>query len=56
MKAHKIDMIAAWAREHGLKGYEHLDPQVREKQRQKAIKTANERSRHNDEDKEKRRY
>ena len=56
MKAHKIDMIAAWARENGLKGYEHLDPQVREKNRQKAIKTTNERRRREEEDKEKRRY
>lgn len=56
MKAHKMDMIAAWARDWGIKGYEHLDPQVREKQRQKALKQHNERQRRESEEKEKRRY
>ena len=37
MKAHKKDMIAAWARENGIKGYEHLDPQIQAKRRQEAI-------------------
>lgn len=33
-------MVAAWARQYGLKGYEHLDPQNREKNRAFALKRA----------------
>lgn len=33
MKKHDINMIAAWARDWGLSGYEHLDPKVREQKR-----------------------
>ena len=30
-KKHDINMIAQWAREHGIKGYVHLDPKERAK-------------------------
>lgn len=33
MKKHNINFIAAWARDHGIKGFEHLDPKNREKHR-----------------------
>jgi len=32
-KKHDIKMIAQWARENGIKGYEHLDPQEQQKHR-----------------------
>ncbi len=35
-KKHKPEMIAAWARENGVFGYEHYDPQYRETQRRKS--------------------
>lgn len=53
MKAHNINMISAWAKDWGIKGYEHLDPQVREKQRQKAIQRHNERLRKEQEKRQK---
>jgi hypothetical protein len=31
MKAHKMDMIAAWAKENGIAGYDHYDRRNREK-------------------------
>ena len=45
MRKHSVDMTAAWAKDWGIRGYEHLDPQVREKNRQRAIKLYNERNR-----------
>lgn len=45
MKAHNINMISAWARDWGIKGYDHLDPQVREKNRMKAVQKRNEHER-----------
>ena len=36
MKKHKPEMIAAWARENGIPGYENYDPQYRESQRRKS--------------------
>ena len=45
MRKHSVDMTAAWAKDWGIRGYEHLDPQVREKNRQRAIKMYNERNR-----------
>jgi hypothetical protein len=45
MKAHNINMVSAWAKSWGIKGYEHLDPQIREKQRQKGLQRHNERIR-----------
>jgi len=45
MKAHNINMISAWARDWGIKGYDHLDPQVRENNRMKAVQKRNERER-----------
>lgn len=38
MRAHKQDMYAAWARDHGIEGYEQWDPKNREKARQRANK------------------
>ena len=32
---HKPEMIAAWARENGIRGYEMYDPQNREADRRK---------------------
>lgn len=45
MRKHSVDMTAAWAKDWGIRGYDHLDPQVREKNRQRAIKMYNERNR-----------
>ena len=32
---HKPGMLAAWARENGIRGYEHYDPSYRENERRK---------------------
>ena len=32
-KKHDINMIAQWAKEYGIKGYDHLDPKNREQHR-----------------------
>jgi hypothetical protein len=45
MKAHSIDQTAAWAKSWNMKGYEHLYPENREKQRHFAIKEYNDRDR-----------
>lgn len=45
MKAHKLDMIAAWAKDAGISGYDHLDPKNVERQRQYGIKKWNEQNR-----------
>tara|TARA_A100001391_G_C5027370_1_gene267435 strand:+ start:1028 stop:1195 length:168 start_codon:yes stop_codon:yes gene_type:complete len=45
MKAHSIDQTAAWAKSWNIKGYEHLYPENREKNRQLAIKSYNSRQR-----------
>jgi len=55
MKAHKFDMIAAWAKENKLEGYEHHDPKWREKHRQRALKQHNERLRKHEEARQNRR-
>lgn len=52
MKAHKKDMVAAWARENGIKGYEQLDPQIQAKRRQEAITQSNNRRREYNKDNE----
>ena len=52
MKAHKPDMIAAWARENGIRGYEHLDPKEVAKRRSYGIQKALERERKAREEKE----
>lgn len=39
MKAHKSEMIAAWARENGINGFEQYDPKVQEKNRMRALKS-----------------
>jgi len=39
MKAHKTDMLAAWAKENGIEGYEHYDPKWREKHRMRMMKS-----------------
>ena len=36
MKKHRPEMIAAWARENGIRGYEQYDPQYRNEQRTKS--------------------
>ena len=45
MKHHSIDQTAAWAKSWGIKGYEHLYPENREKQRQYAVRQWNENNR-----------
>lgn len=45
MKAHKLDMISAWAKDAGVSGYDHLDPKNIERQRQYGIKKWNEQNR-----------
>jgi hypothetical protein len=45
MRKHSIDQTAAWAKSWKLKGYEHLYPENREKNRQLAIKSYNSRQR-----------
>jgi len=45
MKRHSISMTAAWAKENGMKGYEHLYPEVREKNKQRAIAEWNSKNR-----------
>lgn len=37
-KKHDMNMIAAWAKENGIRGYEHLDPKNREQHRQNMSK------------------
>lgn len=43
MKKHDINMIAAWARDWGLSGYEHLDPKVRVQRQYASAKKQRER-------------
>jgi len=45
MKKHDINMIAAWARDWGLEGFDHLDPKNREMRRQASLKRQRERER-----------
>ena len=45
MKAHSLDQIAAWAKSWNIRGFEHLYPENREKQRQYGIKGYNDRER-----------
>jgi hypothetical protein len=45
MKAHSIDQTAAWAKSWNMKGFEHLYPENREKQRQYATRQWNENNR-----------
>lgn len=49
MKHHSIDQTAAWAKSWGMKGFEHLYPENREKQRMYALRQWNERNRDNNE-------
>ena len=48
-------MIAAWAKEHGIRGYEHLDPKEVSKRRTQGIQKTLERERKAREEKEKHR-
>jgi hypothetical protein len=41
MRKHSVDMTAAWAKDWDIKGYEQLDPVVREKRRQEAVNDYN---------------
>ena len=54
MKAHKLDMIADWARENGIRGYEHLDKKEVNKRRMWGVNKTLERERKEREEKEKR--
>jgi len=45
MKQHSIDQTAAWAKSWGMKGFEHLYPENRDKQRMYAVRQWNERNR-----------
>ena len=45
MKHHSIDQVAAWAKSWGMKGFEHLYPENREKQRMFAVRNWNEKNR-----------
>lgn len=38
MKAHKSEMIAAWARENKIEGFEQYDPKWQEKHRMREMK------------------
>ena len=38
MKAHKSEMIAAWARQNNIDGFEQYDPKWQEKNRMRAMK------------------
>ena len=38
MKAHRPEMLAAWAKEYGISGYEMYDPKYRNQQRNKVNK------------------
>jgi hypothetical protein len=40
-RKHSPEQIAAWAKDWGIPGYDHLDPVKREAHRQEAIKRAN---------------
>ena len=53
MKAHKLDMIAAWAKDWGIDGYDHLDPKVREQRRIANMKKQRERQRKEEDRKQK---
>tara|TARA_B100000459_G_scaffold142740_1_gene103630 strand:+ start:542 stop:709 length:168 start_codon:yes stop_codon:yes gene_type:complete len=33
---HRPEMIAAWARENGIRGFEHYDPSYRENEKRKS--------------------
>ena len=53
-KKHDPDMLAEWARQYGITGYEHYDPKEREKRRQHAIKQFNAKKRKNNNESNKR--
>ena len=38
MKAHRSDMIATWARENKIEGFEQYDPKWQEKHRMREMK------------------
>jgi len=44
-KKHDINMIAAWAKDWGIVGYDHLDPKVREQRRTGSMKRKREKER-----------
>ena len=49
MKAHSIDQTAAWAKSWNMRGFEHLYPENREKQRTYAVRQWNEKNRDSNE-------
>lgn len=44
-KKHDINLLADWAKDWGIKGYEQYDVKMREKHRQQAIKQSLQRER-----------
>ena len=38
---HSLDMTFYWAKENGIKGYDHLNPQIRKKRQQEALNKGN---------------
>lgn len=53
MKKHDINMIAAWARDWGIDGFEHYDPKIREQKRMASLKKQRERQRKEEDRKQK---
>jgi len=51
MKKHDINMIAAWARDWGIDGFEHYDPKIREQKRMAGLKKMRKRERKEEEHK-----
>ena len=49
MKKHDINMIAQWAKDWGIDGFDHLDPKVREQRRVANMKKQRERTRKDEE-------
>lgn len=45
MRKHSLDQLSAWAKDWGIRGYEHTDPVFREKHRQREIKKRHDRDR-----------
>ena len=50
MSKHKLDMIADWARENGIRGYEHLDRKEMNKRRSYGVQKSLERNRRDKEE------
>lgn len=55
-KKHDINMIANWAKENGISGFDHLDPKIREHRRMSSLKKLREKERKEEENKTKGRH